>query len=136
MTFNKMMQLVNSKNGVGAIFYYNDGCNVPYFFEDMQSAGLGIDRASAQFDALHEAGKIHKAIYYWKGRQNPAIVGELVKVHFFDTMHGCRPIRTQQDENIYKVYKQDGRIGIDYAGQFEPLDHFSIQNGAVALEVI
>lgn len=136
MTFNKMMQLVNSKNGVGAIFYYNDGCRVPHFYEDMQNAGLGIDRASAQFDALHEAGKIHKAIYYWKGQKNPAIVGELVKVHFYDTMHNGRPIKSAQDENIYKVYKKDGRIGIDYAGQFEPLDHFSIQNGAVALEVI
>ena len=137
MTFNKMIYLVNhtDRNGVGAVFYYRDGSKVHHFYEDQQSAGLGIDRASATFKALHDAGKVSKVVYYWKRHNGPAMIGDFVKVHFYHWIDG-RETHTHQNDKIYKVYQKDGNAGIDYAGEFTPLTGFSTRNGAVAFEII
>lgn len=137
MTFNEMIQKTKTTDGIGAAFYRADHEPQFLFYENFPGSGeLGIDRASRHFHTLHEAGAAYKAIYYWKGHTGCATIGELIKIHIYDLTHEGREIHTRQDGTIYKVYSKEGKAGIDYAGEFTPLDHFSTENGAVAFEII
>lgn len=133
MTFNEMIEKIYNYNGVGAVFFRNDGTRPVYFYEDFPGDGLGIDRASRDFNALHEAGKAHKAAYYWRYNKGCATVGEKIKVHFIDWItHKVTP--TRQDDQIYTVYRNEGNAGIDYAGEFTPLSSFA--DTGVVFEII
>lgn len=134
-TFNELIKKVNEeKNGVGAIFYYKDGAIIRRFYENF-SGSLGIDRASEHFAALNNAGKVYKVLYYWENHFAPVTIGEEIKIHFYDWITK-KEISTRQDGTTYRVYKKDGKAGIDYNGEFTPLTSFSTNNGAVAFEVI
>ena len=134
-SFNGLIEKVKrDKNGVGVIFYYNDGSIIRRFYENM-SDSLGIDRASKHFQMAHDAGKVYKVLYYWPGHYNPVTAGEEIKIHFYDWITG-KEYSTRQDGQTYRVYNKDGKSGIDYAGEFTPLTSFCTETGAVAFEVI
>lgn len=60
-------------------------------------------------------------------------VGDHIKVHIFDVL-GLE-ISTRNRNKVYDVYKQDGRLGIDWDG-FTPLDAFATCNGNVIFEEV
>lgn len=123
MTFQEMIRMTKENDGVGAVFFYNDGCVVPYFYENFSKDDPGINRAERDSGQLFKAGKIHKTAYYWKNETGYATPGEEIKVHFYE-WDTSRKIHTRQDGTIYKVYKKDGISGIDYNNNFSPLDNF------------
>lgn len=131
-----MIEKVKTENGIGAAFYRTGSDPQFLFYENFPGSGeLGIDRASRHFGSLLNAGRVYKAVYYWEGQTGLATVGESIKVHIYSHIDN-KEIHTRQDGTIYKVYSRNGKAGIDYAGEFTPLDHFSTQNGAVVFEII
>lgn len=62
--------------------------------------------------------------------------GKYIKVHIYDTSKENRPeIKTRAYNQVFKVYEQGGRLGIDWNG-FTPLDSFSTCNNAVEFEEV
>ena len=60
-------------------------------------------------------------------------VGDRIKVHIFDVLG--REIPTRNRNTVYKVYKHNGQLGIDW-NEFTPLDAFATCNGHVIFEEV
>ena len=45
MTKQEMLNRLETTSGVGVIAKYDDGREVPYFYQDFETLGKGIDRA-------------------------------------------------------------------------------------------
>ncbi len=135
-TFNELIKKVaEDPNGVGVVFYYRNGSILRRFYENY-AGDLGIDRASRHFDELLKADKCYKAVYYHQDNTSGApIIGESIKVHFYDWITH-KEISTRQDDKIYLVYSKDGKSGIDYNGEFTPLTSFSTSANSLAFEII
>lgn len=75
-------------------------------------------------------------------------MGDKIKVHMYDLMHDRKEIKTRCMNNVYDVYKKNGKLGIDFNevgsvgykangdDTFSPLDAFATKTGAVKFEKV